>query len=71
MLRAELIKINNYRTATIRDFFFNGIANLSNNIPNDVMQTESIDCFKRELKSFYFKRLFNVFDGDNFRNNLS
>ena len=37
------------------------------NIPNNVKQAESIDSFKRELKSFYFKRLFNVFDGDNFR----
>ena len=37
------------------------------NIPNDVKQAESIDSFKRELKSFYFKRLFNVFDGDSFR----
>ena len=40
---------------------------LWNNTPNDVRQTESIDSFKRELKSLYFKRLFNVFDGDNFR----
>ena len=49
------------------NFYFNRIANLWNNIPNDVRQAESIDSFKRELKSFYFKRLFNVFDGDNFR----
>ena len=40
---------------------------LWNNTPNDVRQTESIDSFKRELKSFYFKRFFNVFDSDNFR----
>ena len=47
--------------------YFNRIANLWNNIPNeiDVRQAESIDSFKRKLKSFYFKRLFNV--GDNFR----
>ena len=31
------------------------------------MMLGTIDTFKRELKSFYFKRLFNVFDGDNFR----
>jgi len=36
-------------------------------VPNDVRQTESIDSFKHKLKSFYFKGLFNVFDGDNFR----
>ena len=60
------LKINNNRTSTFRDFYFNRIANLWNDIPNDVMQAESIDFFKRELKSFYFKRLFNVFDGDNF-----
>ena len=58
------LKINNCRTSTFRDFYFNRIANLSNNIPNDVMQAESIDPFMRELKSFYFKRLFNVFVGD-------
>ena len=63
------LKINNNRTSTFRDFYFNSyrIANLWNNIPNDVRQAESIDSFKRKLKWFYFKRLFNVFDGDNFR----
>ena len=62
------LKINNNRTSTFRDFYFNSyrIANLWNNIPNDVRQAESIDSFKRKLKWFYFKRL-NVFDGDNFR----
>ena len=40
---------------------------MMNNIPNDVRQAESIDTLKRKLKSFYFKRLFNVFDGANFR----
>ena len=60
------LKINNNRTSTFRDFYFNRITNLWNNIPNDVRQAESIDSFKRKLKWFYFKRL-NVFDGDNFR----
>ena len=60
------LKINNNRLSTYRDFYFNRKANLWNNKPNDVRQAESIDSFKRELKSFYFKRLFNVFDGDNF-----
>ena len=35
------------------------------NIPNDVRQAESIDSFKLNLSRF--KRLFNVFDGNNFR----
>ena len=61
------LKINNNRTSTFRDFYFNRITNLWNNIPNDVRQAKSIDSFKRKLKWFYFKRLFNVFDGDNFR----
>ena len=60
------LKINNNRTSTFRDFYFNRITNLWNNIPNDVRQAESIDSFKRKLKWFYFKRL-DVFDGDNFR----
>lgn len=37
------------------------------NISNDVRQAESIDFFKCKLKSLYLKRLFNAFDGDNFR----
>ena len=40
---------NNNRTSTFRDFYFNRIAKLWNNIPNDVRQAESIDSFKREL----------------------
>ena len=61
------LKINNSRTSTFRDFYFNRIAILWNNIPNDVRQAESIYSFKHKVKSFYFKRLFNVFDGDDFR----
>ena len=61
------LKINKNRTSTFRDFYFNRIANLWNNIANDVGQAESADSFKRKLKSFYFKRRFNVFDGDKFR----
>ena len=61
------LRNNNNRTSTFRNFYFNRITNLWNNVPNDVRQAESIHSFKRKLKSFYFKRLFNVFDGDNFR----
>lgn len=59
-------KINKNHTSTFRDFYFNRIANLWNNIPNNVRPAESIDSFKRKLKSFYFKRLFKVFGGDYF-----
>ena len=61
------LKINNNRTSTFRDYYFNRITILWNNVPNDVRLAESIDSFKRKLKLFYFKRLLNVFDGDNFR----
>ena len=60
------IKINKNHTSTIWDFCCNRIANVWNNIPNDVRQAESVDSFKRKLKSFYFKRLFRIFYGDNF-----
>ena len=45
------LKINNNRTSTFRDYYFNRIANLWNNIPNNVRQAVSIDSFKRKLKS--------------------
>ena len=48
-------KINNNRKSTFRDYYFNRIAILWNNVPNDVRLAESIDSFKRKLKSFYFK----------------
>ena len=37
------------RTSTFQDFYFSRIANLWNNILNDVRQAESIDSFKHEL----------------------
>ena len=61
------LKINNNRTSTFWDFYFNRIAILGNNITNDVRQAESIDSFKRKRNSFYLKRLFNVFGDDNVR----
>ena len=47
------VQITNNRTSTFRDFYFSRIVNLWNNIPNDVTQAESIDSFKRELKSSF------------------
>jgi len=62
------LKINNNRKSTFRDFYFNTMANLWNQcLMMSGRPAESIDSFKRKLKSFYFKRLFNVFDGDNCR----
>ena len=42
------LKINNNRTSTFRDYFFNRIAILWNNVPNDVRLADSIDSFKRK-----------------------
>ena len=36
------LKISKNITTTFRDFYFNRIANLWNNIPNDVRQAESM-----------------------------
>ena len=36
-------------------------------IPEDIKVATTLCSFKRQLKSFYFKRLYNVFDGDNVR----
>ena len=47
--------------------FFNIIAIIWNGIPEDIKVATTLCSFKRQLKSFYFKRLFKVFDGDNVR----
>ena len=49
------LKINNNRTSTFRDYYFNRIAILWNNIPNDVRQAESIDSFKVNLNCFILR----------------
>ena len=59
------LKINNSPTSTFRDFYFNRIANLWNNIFNDVRQAESIDSSIN--LSRFLSRDFSVFDGDNTR----
>ena len=43
------LKISNNRTSIFRDFYFNRIAILRNNILDDVRQAESTDSFKRKL----------------------
>ena len=38
-----------------------------NSLPKNIKDSDTISSFKSKLKSFYFTRLLNVFDGDNFR----
>ena len=59
-------KLHKSRTSTFRDFYINRIIILWNSLPNAIKQAESLDSFKRKIKSFYFNRLNNVFDGNNF-----
>ena len=60
-------RANAARTSLFRDYFFNRIAIMWNGIPEDIKVATTLCSFKRQLKSFYFKRLYNVFDGDNVR----
>ena len=46
-----------------RNYFFNRIAIIWSGIPKDIKVATTLCSFKRQFKSFYFKRLFNVFDG--------
>ena len=64
---ALCVKTNYARTSLFRDYFFNRIAIIWNGIPEDIKVATTLRSFKRQLKSFYFKRLCNVFDGDNVR----
>ena len=59
-------RTTNYaRTSLFRDYLFNRIVIIWNGIPEDIKVATTLCSFKRQLKSFYFKRLNNVFDGDN------
>ena len=64
---AHCVKTNYARTSLFRDYFFNRITIIWNGIPEDIKVATTLCSFKRQLKSFYFKRLYNVFDGDNVR----
>ena len=64
---AFCVKTNYVRTSLFRDYFFNRIAIMWNGIPEDIKVATTLCSFKRQLKSFYIKRLYNVFDGDNVR----
>ena len=45
----------------------NRITLIWNSLPKNIKDSDTISSFKSKLKSFYFTRLLNVFDGDNFR----
>ena len=66
-LKLLCVKTNYARTSLFRDYFFNRIAIIWNGIPGDIKVATTLCSFKRQLKSFYFKRLFNAFDGKNVR----
>ena len=61
------LKTNACRTSSFRDFYFNRITLIWNSLPKNIKDSDTISSFKSKLKSFYFTRLLNVFDGDNFR----
>ena len=62
---AHCLKTNDAHTSLFRDYFFNRITIIWNRISEDIKVANTLRSFKRQLKSFYFKRLYNVFDGDN------
>ena len=64
---AHCLKTNYAHTSLFRNYFFNRITIIWNGIPENIKVANSLRSFKRQLKSFYFKRLYNVFDGDNAR----
>ena len=47
-------------------FYFNRITLMWNSLPKNIKDSDTISSFKSKLKSFYFTRLLNAFDGDNF-----
>ena len=61
------LKTNACRTSSFRDFYFNRITLMWNSLPENIKDSDTISSFKSKLKLFYFARLLNVFDGDNFR----
>ena len=61
------LKLNAFRTSSFRDFYFNRISLMWKSFPKNIKDSDTISSFKSKLKSFYFTRLLNAFDGDNFR----
>ena len=58
---AHCVKTNCAHTSLFRDYFFNIITIIWNGIPEDIKVANSLHSFKRQFKSSYFKRLYNVF----------
>ena len=61
------LKLNACRTSSFRDFYFNRITLMWNSFPKNIKDSDTISSFKSKLKSFYFTKLLNAFDRDNFR----
>ena len=61
------LKLNAFRTSSFRDFYFNRITLMWNSLPKNIKDSDTISSFKSKLKSFYFTKLLNAFDRDNFR----
>ena len=40
---------------------------MRNSLPKNIKDSDTISSFKSKLKSFYFTKLLNAFDRDNFR----
>ena len=49
------------------DSFFIRLSNIWNAVPCDIKAETTLSSFKAKLKSFYFVRLYQIFDGDNVR----
>ena len=60
------LKLNACRTSSFRDFYFNRITLMWNSLPKNIKDSDTISSFKSKLKSFYFTKLLNAFDRDNF-----
>ena len=60
------LKLNAFRMSSFWDFYFNRITLMWNSLPKNIKDSDTISSFKSKLKSFYFTRLLNAFDGDNF-----
>ena len=61
------LNLNACCMSSFRDFYFNRITLMWNSLPKNIKDSDTISSFKSKLKSFYFTRLLNAFDGDNFR----
>lgn len=61
------LKLNACRISSFRDFYFNRITLMWNSLPKNIKDSDTISSIKSKLKSFYFTRILNALDRDNFR----